>query len=146
MLPGMGRRPNWDVPTFIGTCIPTKELSDGNKVPSKGYKFANKNKFDSSIYEVIDPNYFYELIDEYLADRNYKKVRDIGTFLTPNLQFYPNGSVRELRKTYMDPNPDISGNRGIIYKQNNKIKIDFYDIFSSDGRKKNSNILGKSRK
>jgi hypothetical protein len=36
----------------------------------------------------------------------------------------------------MDPNPDIHGNRGIIYKQNNKIKIDFYDIFSSDGRKR----------
>ena len=38
------------------------------------------------------------------------------------LQFYENGRVRFLY--YMNADPEITGRRGIIYKKNNKIKID----------------------
>lgn len=59
-----------------------------------------------------------------MADKNYKKLRDIGKDVERSIQFYKNGRVRFFSFGYTDPNPEITGRRGIIYKKNGKIKID----------------------
>jgi hypothetical protein len=107
----------------------------GYKVPYKGYKFAKGNKFDASIYKVIDPNYFYELIDVYEMDRKFKIVEDIGKDIISArvLQFYDNGCIRKFAKYEKTPDPEKEGLRGIIYKQGNKTKIDFFQGVSQDG-------------
>ena len=59
-----------------------------------------------------------------MADKNYKKLRDIGEDVERSIQFYKNGRVRFFSFGYTDPNPEITGRRGVIYKKNGKIKID----------------------
>jgi len=123
----------------IFSCIPTRKLDDdtgrGTKVPYQGYKFANQNKFDSSIYQVIDPDYFYELVGIYWVDRNFKEIRDGGPTMIQVLQFYPNGKVRRFGKPDMSPDPEKKGLRGIIYKKGNIIKTDFFEGISDGGMK-----------
>jgi hypothetical protein len=106
----------------------------GDKVPYKGYKFAKGNKFDASIYEeVIDPDYFYEVVGIYEVDRKYKVVEYLGKGMIGVLQFYDNGCVRKFAKYKENPNPEKVGTRGIIYKRGNKIKIDFFQVISQGG-------------
>jgi hypothetical protein len=107
----------------------------GNKVPYKGYRFANKSKFDSSIYnKVIDPDYFYELIGVYLVDKHFTKISsDSGPSVIQVLQFYPDGKVRRFAKTGANPNPEVDGLRGVIYKRKKKIKIDIFEGVSGGG-------------
>ncbi|MDR2122938.1 MAG: hypothetical protein LBP34_07415 [Flavobacteriaceae bacterium] len=125
---------------ILFSCIPTRRLEGvnggkGNKVPYKGYKFTKGSKFAPSIYEVIDPNYFYELIGRYELDRKLKVIEDIGKDIVSVrvLQFYYNGRIRVFPKIEENPNPEKVGYRGVIYKQGNKTKIDFFKGVSQDG-------------
>jgi hypothetical protein len=125
---------------ILFSCVPTRRLEGvdgnrGNKVPYKGYKFAKGSKFDASIYEVIDPNYFYELIDVYEMNRKFKIVEDRGKDMISArvLQFYDNGCVRKFAKYKESPDPEKIGLRGVIYKQGNKTKIDFFQGVSQFG-------------
>ena len=103
------------------SCFPSPyyRLADGRKVIKSKYK--NIKYFDPNIYKSIDINYFYIVESGYLVDNKYKKKRDIDVAKYV-LQFYENGRVRFLY--YMNADPEITGRRGIIYKKNNKIKID----------------------
>jgi len=105
----------------IISCFPSPyyRLADGRKVIKSKYK--NIKYFDPNIYKSIDINYFYIVESGYLVDNKYKKKRDIDVAKYV-LQFYENGRVRFLY--YMNADPEITGRRGIIYKKNNKIKID----------------------
>ena len=44
-----------------------------------------------------------------MADKNYKKLRDIGKDVERSIQFYKNGRVRFFSFGYTDPNPEITG-------------------------------------
>ena len=106
---------------IICSCSNTKILADGTKVLSKTYE--NRKYFNSETDGLIDPNCFYKQIDYYIADSNYKKMRDIGRTQTDvNIQFYNNGCIRIL--LYKDGNPNNTGRRGVIYMKNNSLKID----------------------
>lgn len=106
---------------LLYSCANTQILVDGSKTLTKKYK--NRGKFNSIIYNVIDSNFLYKEVDSYLVDKNYVKKRPIGSSKTSHfLQFYSNGSIRFL--LYKEPNPEITGRRGIIYLEDDKIKID----------------------
>ena len=108
----------------IISCFPSPyyRLADGRKVIKSKYK--NIKYFDANIFNEIDVNFLYKKVDYYMADKNYKKLRDIGKDVERSIQFYKNGRVRFFSFGYTDPNPEITGRRGIIYKKNGKIKID----------------------
>ena len=109
--------------TILYSCsAPYYKLLGGKKVLKNKYK--NIKYFDPNIYKSIDINYFYIVESGYLVDNKYKKKRDIGKDVERSIQFYKNGRVRFFSFGYTDPNPEITGRRGIIYKKNNKIKID----------------------
>lgn len=116
---------------FFSCGLPYRKLDsgNGNSVPKKGYVWMNESKFDSDIYKQLNSSFFYELADEYWSDKNFIKTRSIqyGTLWKKKLQFYPNGKLRRFASKFADPNPEITGNRGIIYKDNNQIKIDFFE-------------------
>jgi hypothetical protein len=102
--------------------IKSKYLENGiAKVPYNNKVFKRKNRNLSS---EIDANFLYKKVNYYMADKNYKKLRDIGKDVERSIQFYKNGRVRFFSFGYTDPNPEITGRRGIIYKKNGKIKID----------------------
>lgn len=106
---------------IIYSCSNTKILGDGTKVLLNKYK--NRKYFNSETYNLIDANCFYKEVDCYIADLNYKKIRDIGRTQTDvNIQFYNNGCIRILM--YKDGNPKNTGKRGVIYMKNNFLKID----------------------
>ncbi|ASW75025.1 hypothetical protein IQ37_00160 [Chryseobacterium piperi] len=106
---------------LVYSCANTQTLGDGSKTLTKKYK--NRGKFNSKIFELIDNNFFYKEIDSYLVDKDYVKTRQIGSSNILNfLQFYDDGSIRFL--LYKEPNPEITGRRGIIYLKNNNLKID----------------------
>ena len=106
--------------TILYSCsAPYYKLLEGKKVLKNKYK--NIKYFDPNIYKSIDINYFYIVESGYLVDNKYKKKRDIDVAKYV-LQFYENGRVRFLY--YMNADPKKTGRRGIIYKKNNKIKID----------------------
>lgn len=98
---------------------PYYRLEDGKKVLKNKYK--NIKYFTPEIYKSIDVNYFYIVKLGYFVDSRYRKRRDIDVTKYV-LQFYKNGRVRFLYWTNEDPQK--TGRRGIIYKKNNKIKID----------------------
>jgi len=106
------------------SCFPSPyyRLADGRKVIKSKYK--NIKYFDANIFNEIDVNFLYKKVDYYMADKNYKKLQDIGKDVERSIQFYKNGRVRFFSFGYTDPNPEITGRRGIIYKKNGKIKID----------------------
>ena len=108
----------------IISCFPSPyyRLADGRKVVKSKYK--NIKYFDANIFNEIDVNFLYKKVDYYMADKNYKKLRDIGKDVERSIQFYKNGRVRFFSFGYTDPNPEITGRRGVIYKKNGKIKID----------------------
>ncbi|OWR14578.1 hypothetical protein [Chryseobacterium sp. VAUSW3] len=108
---------------FFTSCTPTSNLTNGTKVISK--KFKNINKFDKTSLKNIDTNYFYEMVDSYMADINFSKIRDVGEDVPRKIQFYKNGRVRFFSFGIEDANPLNAGTRGIIYKNNNSIRIDF---------------------
>ena len=109
--------------TILYSCsAPYYRLADGRKVIKSKYK--NIKYFDANIFNEIDVNFLYKKVDYYMADKNYKKLRDIGEDVERSIQFYKNGRVRFFSFGYTDPNPEITGSRGIIYKKNGKIKID----------------------
>lgn len=116
--------------TILSSCIPTERTVSGHKIPTKKFDFKNKNKFTIGIYDVINPNHLYRLTDMYFTDNNFVKMRG-GIFdgLVQILQFYPNGAARMFPQNYMNPDPNIIGDRGVIYKKNNWLKI---DLTSSD--------------
>lgn len=107
---------------FIHSCAQTKRLENGTRVLTK--KFKNVDKFNKSILNDISVDYFYKKIDYYMADKNFNKIRDVGSDVNRSLQFYPNGRVRFFSLDIENPNPEFAGRRGIIYMKNNSIKID----------------------
>ncbi|WNI34717.1 hypothetical protein [Chryseobacterium sp. SG20098] len=107
---------------FIQSCAQTRKLENGTKVFTKQFK--NIDKFNKSILDKIDINHFYKKIDYYMADKNFNKVRDIGSDVDRKIQFYENGRVRFFSLGEEDPNPENAGRRGIIYMKNNSLKID----------------------
>lgn len=107
---------------FLFSCAQTKRLDNGTKVLTK--KFKNIDKFDKSIFEKIDTDYFYQKVDYYMANENFQKIRDIGKDVDRKIQFYENGRVRFFSLGMEDPNPENSGRRGIIYLKKNSLKID----------------------
>ena len=117
------------VMSFTNSCSQTIKLSNGTKVLSKEYK--NINKFNNSTLKDIDTDYFYEKVDYYMADKNFKKVRDIGSDVNRKIQFYKNGRVRFFSLGIEDPNPVNAGRRGIIYSTKNSRKVDTQ--FASQG-------------
>lgn len=48
-----------------------KKIRDGTIVLGK--KFTDIDKFDKSILETIDVDYFYKKIDYYMANKNFNK-------------------------------------------------------------------------
>lgn len=121
---------------FFSCSLAHRKLDNGkgNSVPKEGYAWTNQSKFDSEIYQQIDPDFLYELVDEYWCDNNFKKVKNIeyGTLWKKKLQFYPNGQVRRFASKMANANPEITGNRGVIYKERNEIKIDFFEGVSNN--------------
>lgn len=107
---------------FIHSCAQTRRLENGTKVLTK--KFKNIDKFDKSILNNIDVTHFYKKVDYYMSDKNFNKIRDIGSDIDRKIQFYENGRVRFFSLGIEDPNPENAGRRGIIYKKNNSLKID----------------------
>jgi hypothetical protein len=63
-----------------------------------------------------------------MADKNYKKLRDIGKDVERSIQFYNNGAVRFI--DYLEPNPEKSGGRGVFYIRNEKMFIDKFGLSS----------------
>jgi hypothetical protein len=122
---------------FISSCIGQQTLKDGfTKVPSVSYKFSKRQKFNSEIFNKINLNYFYKLDYSYQADSNFKnKGEKMLEKWIKILQFYPNGQVREFAQKYADKDPDITGNRGIIYEKGKDIYIDMYGAVSDGGMK-----------
>ncbi|MDY3391973.1 hypothetical protein PG608_12240 [Riemerella anatipestifer] len=116
--------------SVVLSCSQTRRLQNGTKVLTKKYK--NIDKFDKSIFEKIDTDYFYQKVDYYMANKNFQKVRDIGKDVDRKIQFYDNGRVRFFSLGMESPNPEDSGMRGIIYKKNNRLKID-YQSADQDG-------------
>ncbi|NHW58692.1 hypothetical protein HA378_26365, partial [Escherichia coli] len=78
--------------SVVLSCSQTRRLQNGTKVLTKKYK--NIDKFDKSIFEKIDTDYFYQKVDYYMANKNFQKVRDIGKDVDRKIQFYDNGRVR----------------------------------------------------
>lgn len=110
------------------SCAKTQTLKDGTKTLSK--KFKNQEKFDNKIYDVIDDNFFYQEMDHYFVNKNYVKTRSIENSRTSYfLQFYPNGRIRFIQTK--EPDPDITGRRGVIYLKGDMIKLDTQ--FSNQG-------------
>ncbi|QQV01951.1 MULTISPECIES: hypothetical protein [Chryseobacterium] len=107
---------------FINSYAQTRRLENGTKVLTKQFK--NIDKFNKSILKEIDTNHFYKKIDYYMADKNFNKVRDIGSDVDRKIQFYENGRVRFFSLGEEDPNPENAGRRGIIYLKNGDLKID----------------------
>ncbi|WP_185226179.1 hypothetical protein [Chryseobacterium indologenes] len=117
-------------------CVSGQKLGDGTKVPEKGYKFKNKEKFNSEIYRTIDLNYFYELEYSYYSDLNFgEKGEAWPEKWVKILQFYPKGQVREYAHKFSNKDVNITGNRGIIYEKGNILYIDMYGAIS-DGEMK----------
>lgn len=74
-------------------------------------------------YNLIDDHFLYQKIDSYFVDKNYVKTRPIENSKTPYfLQFYPNGRVRFIQTK--EPDPNITGKRGVIYLRGDMIKLD----------------------
>ena len=81
--------------TILYSCsAPYYRLADGRKVIKSKYK--NIKYFDANIFNEIDVNFLYKKVDYYMADKNYKKLRDIGKDVERSIQFYKNGRVRFL--------------------------------------------------
>lgn len=92
-------------------------------VPSDTSVYRNKSKFDVSLLQVIDTAVVYE---EYEVERSARRVYCV-------LRFYSNGYFNSffvskgevLLPEQFDPN--YSGQRGVYYKENDKIR---YDLFA----------------
>lgn len=106
----------------VSCSSPYYKLADGQKVLKN--KYTNIKDFNKTIFNKIDTAYFYKKVDYYIANKNYKKVRDIGTDVDRTIQFYGNGRVRFFSFNYLDANPEVTGRRGIIYQKRGNIKID----------------------
>jgi len=121
---------------FFSCSVPHRRLNNGkgNSVPKENYVWKNQSKFDTILYKKIDIDFFYELVDEYHSDKSFKKTRKIeyGTLWKFKIQFYPNGRLRRFASKYPYENPEIEGNRGIIYKCNEKIKLDIMEGVSNN--------------
>lgn len=105
-------------------------LKDGIiKVPSKSYRFSNAEKFDNAIYSQIDINYLYEIVERFDSDNQFNQIKKRSLISPSFLQFYKNGKVRNFN--YLNPDPNVTGYRGIVYKKNNIFFIDEAS-FSSD--------------
>ncbi|WP_208292247.1 hypothetical protein [Sphingobacterium paludis] len=90
-------------------------------------KYRNIDKFDPSIYEEIDTNYFYQKVGTCYADRKVRNIKDFKKKESRlRIKFYPGGYLRFLAFSGMPegPDPEDSGERGVIYKKGDKIKID----------------------
>lgn len=107
---------------IVYCCSPNYRLADGRKVLKN--KCQNIKYFDKTVFNQIDTRYFYKNVDYYMADKNYKKVRDIGKDVERSIQFYENGRLRFFSFNHINPDPEITGRRGIIYQKREKIKID----------------------
>lgn len=111
----------FSISLFLNSCAQTTKLTNGTKVLTK--KFKNINKFDASTLKNIDINYFYEKVDFYMADKNFNKIREIGSDTNRKIQFYKNGRVRFFSLGIEDANPQNAGRRGIIFKRDNSLLI-----------------------
>lgn len=121
---------------FISCSVAHRKLDNGkgNSVPKPGYIWANESNFNQLIYKQIDSSYFYELVEEYWSDSQFKKVREANyeTLWKKKLQFYSDGRVRRFASKLANANPEITGNRGIIYGTPNNVKIDFLEGVSNN--------------
>ena len=87
--------------------------------------FKRKNRNLSS---EIDANYVYEQVGSYNVDSQLKKIQKTESPGLHYIQFYENGVVRFLY--YLEPNPDISGIRGVFYIKNKRMYIDEFGMTS----------------
>lgn len=121
---------------FFSCSVSHRKLNngEGNSVPKEDYVWTNQSKFNSETYNQIDTDYFYELVEEYWSDNKFGKVRNAQyeTLWKKKLQFYSNGRVRRFASKLADPNPEITGNRGIVYNEQNNLKIDFLEGVSNN--------------
>lgn len=106
---------------LVQSCSQTRRLQDGQKILVSKYR--NIDKFDNTIFKLIDKDYFYVETDYYACDKNFKKkIRDFGSYTTRNMQFYDNGRIRIFG--HKKPDPEITGRRGIAYINKKEIFLD----------------------
>lgn len=106
--------------------IKSKYLENGiAKVPYNNKVFKRKNRNLSS---EIDANYIYEQVGSYNVESQLKKIQKTESLGLHYIQFYENGAVRFLY--YLEPNPDISGIRGVFYIKNKRMYIDEFGMTS----------------
>lgn len=110
---------------IVSSCAPTRRLRDGQKILKRQYR--NIDKFDPSIYELIDTNYFYQKVGTCYADRKVRNIKDFKRKESRlRIKFYPGGYLRFLAFSGKPegPDPEDSGERGVVYKKGEEIKID----------------------
>ncbi|AKK72619.1 hypothetical protein OK18_08260 [Chryseobacterium gallinarum] len=106
----------------VNSCISQNKLKDGTKVPSSSYIFSNKKNFSSNILNHINTNHLYELKATYMCDYKLNIKRKLSLMGAYYLQFYNNGEVRFMDA--LEPNPNVTGYRGVIYVKNGNFYID----------------------
>lgn len=115
--------------TIVFSSCETKRLESGTIVLKR--RFTNISKFDSSIYKQIDTNYFYKGIGICFTNNSMTKFSDCE----PNLewlkmQFYPDGHIRTISKYRIEsPDPSVTGMRGVIYLDRDKLRIDHQSAY-----------------
>jgi len=126
---------------LISCGLPNERLNEGkgNKIPKKGYIFKKTDKINHTLFnELIDVNYFYELVELYESDEHFKIInnRIWKPSNNTNLQFYSNSRVR---LGCNHPSPEVSGHRGIVYFINDELYSDMF-LGVSSGRNTSMHI------
>lgn len=127
---------------FISCGIKTRVLSNKiTVVPVDNKIFKNKIFFDSNLLEKIDTISIYkEEFGYQCLESNFKRINNLNEYHSDSFRsyykFYSNGYVNSfLFKNFeevklSDINPDYDGQRGILYRKQNEIRLDLFTITS----------------
>jgi hypothetical protein len=124
---------------LMTACMRVYLLKDGiTQVPVDTDVYANKIGFDKSLLDCIDTEAIYEEFDHQYIVLN-RLDNHIETSIYATYRFYPDGRFnvfildREMALDSNTFNPEFNGYRGIYYKENGKIRYDYFSSISELG-------------
>lgn len=124
---------------LMTACMRVYLLKDGiTQVPIDPDVYENKIKFDKSLLDWIDTEAIYEEFDHQYKVLN-RLDNHIETSIYATYRFYPDGRFnvfildREMPLDSNTFNPEFNGYRGIYYKENGKIRYDYFSSISERG-------------
>ncbi|OXA94410.1 hypothetical protein SAMN06265346_11282 [Flavobacterium hercynium] len=125
---------------FISCSTKTRTLENKiTDVPLDNKVFKNKMFFESELFNQIDTNTVYKEEFGYQSKKNsFEKINNLKEYQNRSVRgyyrFYSNGCVNYFsfqdfdEITFSSLAPNFNGQRGIIYSEENVIKLDLFTI------------------